>query len=299
MSQSSRIIFFGNERLSTGFQPDGSPTLKRLVDNGYNVVAVVVSHHESTSRKQRGLAIKDFADQHGIPVLSPEKPADIVEDLQALKPDIGVLAAYGKIVPQTVIDIFPHGIVNIHPSLLPKYRGSTPIEQAILDGVNETGVSVMLLVKAMDAGPTFEQRKVSLNGNETKNELTKSLLDMGGEMLIKNLPGILNGQLQPTLQDESKATYCRILTKASGHLNTNEPATLLERQVRAFTEWPKSRIELMGQPIIVTRARIASSNDDGALVITCGENTFLEIQELVAPSGRKISGADFLRGYRK
>lgn len=298
MNRSSRIIFFGNERLSSSFKPVGAPTLKALLDNGYNVVAVVANYHEATSRAKRKLEVKEFADQNKIPVYLPNKPADILDELKALKPDIGILVAYGRIVPQSVIDMFPKGIVNIHPSLLPLYRGSTPIEQAILDGAKNTGVSLMALAKEMDSGPIFSQQQVKLSGHETKQDLTAKLLKVGGELLIKNLPAILDGSLKPVDQDESKASYCKLLNKEDGILKTTKTASVLEKEVRAYAGWPKSHLEIFGQPVIVTEARVALSSSDGDLVVNCA-GSFLEIKHLIAPSGRTMSGADFVRGYKK
>ncbi|MGC1176964.1 MAG: methionyl-tRNA formyltransferase, partial [Candidatus Saccharimonadales bacterium] len=149
---SKKIVFFGNERLATGVTTEVW-TLRQLLEEGYVIAAVVVAQKNTgPSRSARPLEIVALAEKHHIPVLSPEKPADIAEKLQAFGADIGVLVAYGKIVPQSVIDIFPAGIVNIHPSLLPKHRGPTPIESAILNGDEETGVSLMKLTAQMDTG---------------------------------------------------------------------------------------------------------------------------------------------------
>lgn len=299
MKPSSPIVFFGNERLSSGFEPKGAPTLQALIDNGYHVAAVVANYQEGTSRKARRLEIQDVAEQHNIPMLLPDKLADIHDRLVAMQPTAGVLVAYGKIVPQSIIDIFPHGIINIHPSLLPHYRGSTPVEQAILDGATQTGVSLMGLVKAMDAGPIFGQTTMQLSGNESKAELTEKLLLAGGQLLIQKLPAILDGSLKGTPQDDSKATYSRLFTKADGMIDLSKPAEQLEREIRAYLTWPKSRLNLFGQDIIVTKSRVVQNETDGPLVVAAGKNTYLEIQELIAPSGRTMSGADFLRGYKK
>lgn len=299
MKASSKIVFFGNERLSSGFDPQGAPTLEALVKNGYEVAAVVSHYEPGTGRKARPLEIKEVADRYNIPVLLPEKLSSITQELQDLGADAGVLVAYGKIVPQSIIDIFPRGIINIHPSLLPQYRGSTPIEQAILDGAATTGVSLMQLVKQMDAGPIYAQTEITLGGFETKQELTRTLLLLGSDMLIKNLPHILDGSAQPKPQDEAKATFTSLLSKQDGVFDFNKPAARLEREVRAFAVWPKSRAELFGQPVIVQKARFAQNATDGVLVIACGQNSYLEILQLTAPSGRTMSGADFLRGYKK
>jgi methionyl-tRNA formyltransferase len=295
---SKTLIFFGNERLSTGFQPEGAPTLQALIDNGYDVQAVVSHFTPGTSRRARRLEIEEVATAHNIPVLLPNRLIDIKEELLAYKADAGVLAAYGKIIPQEIIDIFNHGIINIHPSLLPLYRGSTPIEQAILESPTETGVSLMKLVRAMDAGPIFAQEKITLTGTESKQQLTQQLLALGSAMLIKHLPAILAESLTAMPQEEPNATYTRLLTKEDGVLDVTKTATQLEREVRAFQEWPKSRVTVFNTPIIVTKARVVPENTSGKLVIACGHASYLEITELTAPSGKSMSGEAFMRGYR-
>jgi methionyl-tRNA formyltransferase len=299
MTKSSKIVFFGNERLSSGFDPQGAPTLELLIARGYDVVAVVANFEPGRSRNARGLEISTIAEQHSIPLLLPQKLADIREQLLQLQPDVGVLVAYGKIIPQSIIDVFPHGIVNIHPSLLPQYRGSTPIEQAILDGADKTGVSLMQIVRQMDAGPVFAQNIIQLTGHETKQNLTRVLLLRGGEMLAEALPRIIDGSLTGTPQDESKATYTRLFTKQDSQLDFTKPSTQLEREVRALAGWPKSRATIFGHDVVVLGARVANNQADGALVLTCARNTYLEVTSLTAPSGRTMSGADFVRGYKK
>lgn len=298
MNKSKTLIFFGNERLSSGFVPDGAPTLEALIGAGYDVKAVVANYEAGTSRKARALEIEEVARKHGIPVLLPDRPKDIIDELKAFNAEIGVLVAYGRIIPQSVIDIFPKGILNIHPSLLPQYRGSIPIEQAILDGASETGVSVMGLVKEMDAGPIYAQQTVQLTGNETKQELTERLLTLGGQLILDVLPAALNGTAKPRAQDESKATFTSLINKSDGHMDLNKPAVQLEREVRAYAVWPKSRLELLGHQVVVTKARVAQNNEDGALVVGANPG-YLEIEELIAPSGKKMTGAAFLRGYAK
>lgn len=298
MKKSNSLIFFGNERLSSGFSPDGSPTLQALLENGYDVKAVVANFEAGQSRKARELEIEAVARAHNIPVLLPDRPKDIYDQLVAYQADIGILVAYGRIIPQSIIDIFPRGILNIHPSLLPRYRGSIPIEQAILDGAKETGVSVMGLVAAMDAGPVYAQEKVALDGTETKQELTAKLLAIGAQLIIDVLPSALDGTAQPAPQDESQATATKLIQKSDGNLELTKSAERLEREVRAYAVWPKSRLDYNGHQLIVTKARVAQDADDGAFVLACNPG-YLEILELVAPSGKKMRGADFLRGYAK
>jgi methionyl-tRNA formyltransferase len=298
MNKSKKLVFFGNERLATGISHTSAPTLKALINNGYEVVAVISNFAAGRSRKARKLEIAEVAEQHNIPVLLPTHPADIKHDIKSMNADFGVLVAYGRIIPQEIIDIFPHGIINIHPSLLPKYRGPTPIEQAILDGKSETGTSIMRLVKEMDAGPIYTQQKIKLEGNESKEELADKLLRLGSQLLLDSLPEILDGSLLPTPQDGSSVSYTQLLNKEDGDISLAKPAEVIERQVRAFYGFPKSRIEVFGHNIVITKSRIASSINDGALVLECHPG-WLEIQELTAPSGRTISGAEFLRGYKK
>lgn len=296
MSKSHRLIFFGNERLSSGFVPQGAPTLEALIRHGYDIAAVVANYEVGQSRKARALEIESVARQYNIPVLLPNRPADIIEQLKEFQADAAVLVAYGRIIPQSVIDIFPHGILNIHPSLLPHYRGPTPIEQVILDGASQTGVSVMKLVREMDAGPIFAQTHIELNGQESKQELTQRLLLLGGELILSVLPALLSGTAQPQFQDEDQATYTSLIDKSASHIDLNKSAIQIEREIRAYASWPKSRLELHGHQVIVTKARVAQHENDGALVIAANPG-YLEILELIAPSGKKMLGSDFLRGY--
>ncbi len=217
------------------------PALQSLIAAGYDVSAIVSNYAESQSRNLRALEVSSVAEQYDIPVLLPKRLLDIKPQLEVLHASVGILVAYGKIVPQEIIDIFPHGIINIHPSLLPLHRGPTPVESAILEGASETGVSLMRLVRAMDAGPIFAQTKITLSGKETKQILASRLLDAGKELLIRHLPAILSGDLDPKDQDDSAATYDKLIQKGDGLIDWLKPAEQLEHEVRAFTGWPQSR----------------------------------------------------------
>jgi len=297
MSKSKKIIFFGNERLATGVSTD-APALRALVKAGYDVAAVVASHTEGVSRQRRGLEIVEIAHAYHIPVLIPDKLADIEPRLGEYGASAGILVAFGKLIPQSTIDIFPKGIINIHPSLLPKLRGPTPVETAILDGLAETGVSLMGLTAKMDAGPVYLQSKVGLDGSETKPELAGKLLRLGTRLLLDNLDYILDGTLEPIPQASAHATYTKLLTKQDGLIDFKESAESIERKVRAFLGFPRTRAKVFEQDIIITKSRAAKDHGDGKLVIECRPG-HLEIEELIAPSGRSMSGADFIRGYKK
>jgi len=283
--------------LATGVSTD-APALRALVGAGYDIAAVVTSHTQAISRTKRSLEIAEVAHAYHIPVLTPEKVEAVADKLIGYKAQAAVLAAFGQIIPQAVLDIFPKGITNIHPSLLPKLRGSTPVETAILNGFDKTGVSLMKLVAEMDAGPVYAQKEIKLNGTETKPELAQRLAQEGAQLLIDNLEDILNGRLEPKVQNETEASYSRLLTKKDGHMDFNEPAEEVERKVRAFLGFPKARAKIHGRDVVITKSRVAGSEHDGDLVIACNPG-YLEILELVAPSGRTMSGADFLRGYSR
>jgi len=302
MSKSKKLVFFGNERLSTGLSSVGMPTLKALLSESYDITAIVANYSEGKSRNTHQLEIAEVAKRHNIPLLLPSNPLEISEQLSSYKADAAILVAYGKIIPDSIIDIFPRGIINIHPSLLPKYRGSTPIETAILDGVSETGVSIMKLVRRMDAGLVFAQARINLSGNESKQELADKLSSLGAETLIKTLPSILDGSANAKSQDEKRATYSKILKKEDGILDWAKPARQLEREVRAYAGWPRSVTRVFGYKIIVTKAHEtnapAGKEKDEMLIVRANPG-WLQIVELIAPSGRTVSGADFVRGYRK
>ncbi|HET7528626.1 MAG TPA: methionyl-tRNA formyltransferase [Candidatus Saccharimonadales bacterium] len=297
MSSKTKLVFFGNERLATGASTD-APVLRALIAAGYGIEAVITSHKEPVSRQKRDLEIGPIAHAYHIPVVLAGGKQDLLSKVNKHRTEAAVLVAFGQIIPQEVLDVFPKGIINIHPSLLPKLRGSTPVETAILNGFEETGVSLMKLAAEMDAGPVYAQRKLALDGSETKFDLARKLNKMGAELLIENLDDILSGRLAPKTQDETEATYSRLLSKQDGHIDFNEPAEDIERKVRAFLGFPKTRAEVHGRDIVITRSRVAESPEDGGLVVKCSPG-YLEILELIAPSGRTMGGAEFLRGYKR
>lgn len=296
-SSKPKLVFFGNERLATGVSTN-VPTLRTLLKAGYEITAVVSSHSEGVSRSKRGLEIVEVAHAYHIPVLMPGNSLEIEDILKKTGAEAAVLVAFGQIIPQQIIDIFPKGIINIHPSLLPEYRGPTPVETAILDGTAQTGVSLMSLSAKMDAGPVYLQAKLGLSGSETKPALAKKLLELGAELLADNLRYIMDGTLEPIPQDASAASYTKMLDKKDGWIDFKEPAELIERKVRAFLGFPKTRAEVFGQEVVITKAKLAKDAHDGHLVIKA-QPGYLEVRELIAPSGRTMSGADFIRGYKK
>lgn len=299
----AKIIFFGNERLATGVTTT-TPTLQALINNGHEVVAVVSNYEIATSRKSRSLEIADVAQQHGIPVLLPNKPSEISDQLASYQADIGILVAYGKIVPQSIIDIFKHGIVNIHPSNLPKHRGPTPVESVILQGEKQTAVSVMQLVSAMDAGPVYKQQVVQLYGHETKQQLSDKLLQIGSELIIDVLPGVLQGTLKPVEQNNNIATYDSLIKKSDGLIDWTKSAEQIEREVRAYAGWPKSYTQINGIELAVTKVMVVEQKgvvgryivNGKELLMHCGQNS-IAIERLVPAGKSEMDSQAFINGY--
>lgn len=291
MKRSARLIFFGTEQFSTA-------SLEALLHAGWSISAVVTKPDRARGRGQQieAFPIKYLADQHNIPVLQPQKVAQATEQIASVLPTHGVLVSYGEIIPKPVLDLFPGGIINLHPSLLPLYRGPSPIEAAILNGDSQTGVTLMKLSEEMDAGPVYAKKSVILNSNEDQLTLSGKLAAIGAHFLIEKLHLITSGFLQPVAQDESKATYTKLLKKTDGKIDWSLPAEIIERQIRAYLRFPRSRARISGHEVVITKARVAASQADGALV-KAAKPGWLEVLELIGPSGRKMSGADFLRGY--
>lgn len=288
-----RIVFFGNERIATAVHTT-NPILRMLIASRYDVVAVVANSHEVISRKSRTLEIEDIASDNDIPFYKPERLSAIRDELANLHADIGVLVAYGKMVPQEIIDLFPHGIVNIHPSLLPKHRGSTPIESVILNGEPETGVSLMQLVYEMDAGPVFAITKLALTGNETKQDLADTLSAIGSEMLQDMLPSIITGDAVPQNQEHAKASYDQLIQKNDGILDFEKSAVQLEREIRAYLDWPKSRTTIAGKDIVVTKAHVLSHSDIQGTELVTGK-PFIYQKQLCIPTTKDILVIDALK----
>lgn len=290
---SKTIVFFGTDDFSL-------ITLKNLVGSGYNISAVVTKPDSKSGRGQQleMPVVKEFALKKNIEVWQPEKISDIDDKIKILGFDtIGILVSFGKIIPTSTIDLFSLGIINVHPSLLPKYRGPSPIETTIENGDKLTGVSIMKLTSGVDDGPIYGQIVHQLSGNETRISLRKTLADVGTMTLVTLLPDIINGSIQPVPQDNNEAVYCKLLSKNDSLLVPSElTAFQAERQVRAFLEFPKSRIEVFGYNIVVIKAHV-TSKQKSLTDVQFKDGNFLSIDELIAPSGNKITAREFINGY--
>jgi len=292
MNTSKTIIFFGTEDFSL-------TVLTALIESGYTIGAVVTKPDSKKGRGQQITSppVKILASRHNIPVWQPEKLKDIASDIQELNNPAGVLVSYGKIIPQSIIDLFSPGIINVHPSLLPKYRGPTPIESAIENGDDATGVSIMQLSAKMDAGPVYTAKQHSLQGTETQIDLYQALATVGADLLLETLPQILDGSLQGQPQNDSVATYCALLSKDDARVDPAQfTATEVERKIRAHLVFPKTKLRIKDLDIIVTKAHVLTQQKT-PLDIECRDGAFLSVDELIAPSGRRMNSGAFLRGY--
>ena len=289
-----KIVFFGTESYSL-------ITLKALVENSFNVVCVVTKPDTKHGRGHKLVEppVKTFAKSHNIPVLQPNKVGEITDYIKQVQPVTGILVAYGKIIPQSVIDLFTPGIINIHPSLLPKYRGPSPIESAIANQDTETGVSIMRLDDKMDAGPVYAQTRQALTGRETKPELYNQLFHDGSALLTKTLPGIVGGSLQAVPQNHSAATYCQLLNKDISHLDPETmTAAEADAHVRAYLGFPRSRLKINNAELIITKAH-ANTSSLSPIDVQCADGNWLVIDELISPtSGKKMTAEAFLCGHQ-
>lgn len=287
---STKIIFFGTEDFSL-------TALTGLIEAGYDIAAVVTKPDSKRGRGQvlTSPAVKVLAERYNIPVWQPTNLLDITDNIRALQPITGVLASFGKIVPESIIDLFTPGIINIHPSLLPKYRGPSPIESAIINGDSQTGVSIMQLVRAMDAGPVYTQTVLPLAGHETQPELYHTLAIQGTTLLVDSLPHIIDGTLAPTPQITADATFSHLLTKADALLNSSLTAVEAERRVRAYLTTPKARLTYGDHQLIITKAH-TSPTKNTPLDLQCGDGAFFVVDELISPTGRRMSADAYLRG---
>jgi methionyl-tRNA formyltransferase len=295
-----RLVFFGTDAFSV-------PSLIRLLAEQRHIVAVVTKPDSRTGRGRElsSPAVKRLADAGGIPVFQPSRVRDIESSLRKLEPTAGVVVAYGKIIPQAVLDVFPKGLINVHASLLPLYRGASPIEHAILAGDEDTGVTLMQLEAGLDTGPTYDSSSVQLVGTETRPDLYERLAELGADLLSSKLDAILSGTIVPVPQDNSLASHTGLINKRDGHIDWTKPAAQLEREVRAYLIWPGSHAEVSGIDVTITAAHVepgagdpgtAYRTPDGQLGVHTGAETL--VIDRLKPSGkREMTGQEFLAGH--
>lgn len=291
MTKLSPLVFFGTENFSVEI-------LKGLIGSDFEVEAVITKPDLISGRgqKKRSTGVKQLAVESNIPVFEAENKDSIRQAIAKTSCQTGVLASFGKIIPEDVIAAFKNGIINVHPSLLPLHRGPSPIENSILNGDTETGVSIMLLANEVDAGDVYDQAKIILTGKEKSSELYRNLAKLGSDVLITTLTKIESG-LKAKPQDSSRASFSHMLTKSDGMLDPIKyTAYELERRVRAYEIWPKPRIIYKSQDIIIVKAT-ADKESNSDISISCKDNTYLNIRTTLSPSGKVTTAQQYVNNF--
>jgi methionyl-tRNA formyltransferase len=313
-----RIIYMGTPQFAV-------PALEALIAHaapgdilpeGYEIATVIMRPDKPAGRGREIVysPVKQSALRHQIPVWQPgslKKTANS-DALANYKADLFIVAAFGQILPQTVLDQPRYGTLNIHASLLPKYRGADPIAESILQGDRETGISIMLLDAGVDTGPVLMRRSLEISDDDTTSSLTLKLADLGAQALLEALPAWISGRLIPEPQDEQRASHTRMLRKEDGLIDWSRPASVIERQVRAYTPWPSAYTHWQGKLFKILKAQALHSEPGKevapgtvgvheiaghrALVVTTGSG-ILAIQQLQLEGKKAMSSEEFLRGY--
>ena len=300
-----RVVFMGT--------PDfAEASLQKLLDEGFDVVGVFTQPDKPKGRgmELQASPVKALALKAGIPVFQPEKMRDgtALQQLSSLAPDILVVVAYGRILPDELLALPKYGAVNVHGSLLPRYRGASPIQAAVLNGDEITGVTTMYLAHDMDAGDVIYTAETPIGEFETSGELFDRLKDMGAELLVKTLRAIEDGSAPRTPQDHSKASYVTMLDKSLSPIDWNKSPRSIVKQIYGLQPWPVATMELEGATYRVFAAeytqsrtslapgKVVSAGKDG-LEIACADGETLRITELQAPGKKRMKAADFLRGH--
>jgi methionyl-tRNA formyltransferase len=299
-----RIVFLGTPEFAV-------PSLTALLSGGHEVVAVFTQPDRPKGRGNQ-LAqspVKRAAISAGLPVHQPERirRPECIELLRNLQPNLMVVVGYGQIIPQSIIDLPKHGILNVHASLLPKYRGAAPIQWAIANGETETGVTIMQIDAGLDTGDMLQKKSVAIAPDETAPELGERLAPLGAQLLLEAIEQILDGSVQREKQNNGEATYAPILKKEDGWIDWSLRSRQIYNRMRGFQPWPGAYTTFRGQQLLLLRSRpidgpslpsSALRAENRHLFAGCGENTVLELLELQPAGKKRISAEAFLSGYK-
>ena len=301
-----RVVFMGTPAFAV-------PSLDALLRRGHDVVGVFTQpdRRAGRGRRLRPSPVKEFAEQHNLPVCQPaslRNNPEACDQLAELEPDAIVVAAYGLFLPKVVLETPEYGCLNIHPSLLPKFRGPSPVISAILEGEETSGVTIMLLDEGMDTGPLLAQESVVIGNDETSDKLTSRLFDLGADLLVQTLDEWVNGNITPSSQNDDEATITRLLKREDGLVDWSASAIEIERRIRAFTPWPGTFTSWNSSTLKVLRGKAIPEDcqaEPGTVCIDQGDRVLvstgagaLELLDLQL-EGRSRSGAtDFARGQR-
>jgi methionyl-tRNA formyltransferase len=298
------IVFFGTPAFAV-------PTLEAIRASRHTVAAVVTQPDRPRGRGQKTTAspVKDAAAAAGLPVLQPAsvKTPDFSTELASLNADIGVVAAYGQILTQQLLDTPRLGLINVHASILPRYRGAAPVHRAVINGDRETGVTIMRMVKALDAGPMIAVGRVSIGIETTSDELERELAGVGAQLLVRTLDDLEAGRATETPQDDAAATYAPRLAKDDGRIDWRWPAVRIHNLIRGLHPWPHAVTFASGTRLILHRSQLAddrSGNAAGTIIdagpagirVATGDGA-LDLIELQAEGGRPMPAREFLAGH--
>lgn len=310
MTNKIRTILMGTSEFA---EKIFSKAMPELVPKGIEVVAVLTAPDKPVGRKQvlTTSPVKKWSLGANFNVLEPDKvrKPEWVAKIKELNPDLIILTAFGQIIPQEILDVPRYKALNIHPSLLPKYRGASPIQSVVLNGENETGVCLMIMDAEMDHGDIISNAKIQIPNKITYRELSEQLADAGAELLIKNLFDYIDGKILPKEQDHSRATFCKLIKKEDGKIDWHKSAQEIERKIRAYQEWPESYTNFDNKILKIVDAEIMAQNTNKKV----GEVFFTENKQLVIQTrdrvlilktlqleGKKpMSAKDFLNGHKK
>lgn len=300
-----RIVFMGTPDFSV-------PALKALVEAGHEVAAVVTQPDRPRGRGKelQMTPVKVQALAYGIPVYQPEKVKDpaFVEILRNLQPEVIVVIAFGQILSRDILDLPPYGCINIHASLLPKYRGAAPIQWAVIDGEKETGVTTMMMDVGLDTGDMLEKTVIPLDPKETGGSLFDKLSQAGGPLILSTLEKLKAGTAVRTPQTDEDSTYAKMLTKSLGQIDWSMEAAAIERLIRGLNPWPSAYTFVHGKTLKIWDADVLKESSDGAapgqiirtdphsLIVAAGE-ALLSIRELQLEGKKRMGVETFLRGY--
>ncbi|HIR05258.1 MAG TPA: methionyl-tRNA formyltransferase [Candidatus Copromonas faecavium] len=298
-----RIVFMGTPDFAV-------PTLEALIGAGHELAAVVTQPDKPKGRGKAVLMtpVKERALECGIPVYQPKRvrEPEFLDVLRKLNPDVIVVVAFGQILPREILTLPPFGCVNVHASLLPKYRGAAPIQWAVIDGETVSGVTTMQMNEGLDTGDILEQEEISLDPEETGGSLFEKLASLGGKMILSTLKGLEDGSIIPRAQGEMTTPYAKMLTKAMGEIDWSMDAASIERLVRGLNPWPSAYTYVNGKTLKIWKARVEAGeagNEPGQVRVTKDRllvetgNGVLSILELQLEGKKRMEAAAFLRGF--
>lgn len=301
MAIKMRIIFMGTPDFAV-------PSLQTLLDRRDEVCAVFTQPDKPKGRGHKLMPppVKELALRHNLPVYQPAtlRDEEVQAQIRALAPEAIVVVAYGKILPQAVLDIPPLGCINVHGSLLPKYRGAAPIQWAVINGEEATGVTTMFMGAGVDTGDMLLRRETAIGPEETAGQLFDRLKDMGAQLLGETLAGLEKGELRPVPQNHGEATMAPMLQKELSHIDWTRPAGDIHNLIRGLNPWPSAIAVLEGRRLKLLASQVAEASgepgearcENGELLVYCGEKALL-ITELQTPEGKRMSGKSYLLGH--